>query len=84
MVAQKHMRAVSKLSFPLIDINNTCVWNVEFKPHVFEIHLKNQQVVFHWVSSSSAWPEWVIQLGFIKGPQTDFSSVAKEVKCYFR
>ena len=51
MVAQKHVRAVSKHSFPLID--------------VFEIHLVNQEVVFHWVLNSFAWPKWDDAIGFL-------------------
>ena len=54
MVNHKHVRAVRKQSLPLIVDFKTHVFEIiKFKPQVFEIHLVNQQVVFHWVSNSS-------------------------------
>ena len=54
MVPQKYVRAVSKHSLPLIDFKTRLFEIIDFTPHVFEIHLVNQEVVFHWVLNSFA------------------------------
>ena len=49
--AQKHVRAVSKHSLPLIDFKTHVFQINDFKTRVFEI---NDFKPFHWVSNSSA------------------------------
>ena len=53
---------------------------IEFKPHVFEMHSVNQQVVFHWVLNSSRWPDWLINLWIINA----FGYFGEKMKIYLQ